>query len=395
MDISEQRRIVDRLLSLIGNGTTDLAPQSYERDVLAYYDPARFILERKILFRQTPLWAGFTNDVANPGDFITYDDSGVPILVIRQENGSLSGFVNSCRHRGTRLVDDAFGTLKAIRCPYHGWCYNTSGNLVAVPFRQGFPNMDWATRGLIQVPVAEKYGMIFVRATPGPPIDVAEHLGHLGEELASWNVETAVRVHTKSINSKINWKFALDVFAEGYHFSILHKNTIDKLTYNNVMTYDSFGRHYRLAFPSKQILTLKDKPRDKWVPLDHLSFVYFIFPNISLNVTGAKVPTVRVFRICPGNAVDESITHHTLYSRIPVESVDHRSALIKHFNYMHEVVAREDHKVAVTAQSAVSSGAQSSFIFGRNEPSLIQLHRQFDEAVSHGPTGAMPPAKIP
>jgi phenylpropionate dioxygenase-like ring-hydroxylating dioxygenase large terminal subunit len=382
MNLSQQQCIVERLLTLVRQRSTDLAPAPYERETLAYYDPARFSLEKDLLFRRTPLWAGFSSDAPTPGDFITHYDSGVPLLIVRQENGELSAYINSCRHRGSRLVDHPYGNQRVIRCPYHGWSYAGCGDLIGVPFQQGFPDLDRTSRGLIQVPVAEKYGMIFVRATPGPPIDLAKHLGHLGEEFASWNVGTAIRVHTKSITSPINWKFALDVFAEGYHFSVLHKDTINRLTYNNVMTYDSFGRHYRLAFPSKQIDRLEGKPRDEWVPLDNVSFVYYIFPNISLNVTGASVPTVRVFRICPGATVGESVTHHMLYSRVPVASEKERAALIDHFDYMHNVVELEDHKVAITAQVAVASGAQPTFIFGRNEPSLIQLHRQFDEAIA-------------
>lgn len=382
MNVLGQQQIVERLLAHIANRSTDLAEHSYERDVRAYYDPERFVLEKKVFFRETPLWAGFTSDVASPADFIRHDDSGVPILIIRQEDGSLGAYINSCRHRGTRLVDEPCGRLNLIRCPYHGWVYSIAGDLVAVPFQQGFPGLDRTGRGLIPVPVAEKYGMIFVRATPGPPIDLLEHLGILGEELESWNVGAACRVHDKTIDSPINWKFALDVFAEGYHFSVLHRNTINRLTFNNVMTYDAFGRHYRLVFPSKQIQSLKQQPRDEWAPLEYLSFVYYIYPNISLNITGAKAPTVRVFRICPGETVGQSFTHHTLYSRVWVDSKQQRDALVDHFDYMHDVVEHEDHRVAISAQSVVASGAQNAFLFGRNEPSLIHLHRQFDEAIA-------------
>jgi phenylpropionate dioxygenase-like ring-hydroxylating dioxygenase large terminal subunit len=383
---THQIAIVERLLALIRGRTTDMAPRPYERDVSAYHDPVRLEQEKEILFRRVPLWAAFSSDLSRPGDFVTHNDTGVPILIVRRADGGLGAFINVCRHRGTILVGERCGHSRDVfRCPYHGWSYKHNGSLFGVPFPEGFAGMDRSTRGLIPVPVAEKFGMIFVCGTPGGEIDLDEHLGPLGPELESWGVGRACRIHEQPLESPIDWKFALDVFSEGYHFSVLHKDTIARLTYTNVMTYDAIGPHYRLAFPSLDLDFLRDIPKQDWEPLDYLSFVYYIYPNISLNVTGAKVPTVRVFRIVPGLRVGHSITHHTLYSRAPVEDEAAREMLLKHFDYMHKVVEVEDHRVAITAQAALAAPTQKSFIFGRNEPSLIQIHSQFDRALAGRP----------
>src|SRR5262249_47895707 len=134
--------------------------------------------------------------------------------------------------------------------------------------------------------------------------------------------------------------------------------------------------------PSLNINILRSTPQQDWVPLDHLSFVYYVYPNLSVNVTGAKVPTVRVFRIVPGRDAGHSLTHHTLYTAKPVDEAEERELLLRHFDYMHKVVALEDHRVAVHAQAALAARAQKTFVFGRNEPSLIHMHRQFDRMLA-------------
>src|ERR1700724_687873 len=103
MDRVDQIGIVERLLRLIEAQSTDMAPQPYERDAAAYDDQARFEHEKDLFFRRTPLWAAFSSDLSELGDFITNDDSGVPILIVRRDDGELGAYMNVCRHRGTRV----------------------------------------------------------------------------------------------------------------------------------------------------------------------------------------------------------------------------------------------------------------------------------------------------
>jgi carnitine monooxygenase subunit len=389
MQRDQQVAVVERLLDLVEHRTTDLADAPYERTASAYDDPSRFACERELFFRRTPLWSGFSGELPEPGDFLTTADSGVPIVVVRQDDGTLAAFLNVCRHRGTQVVCQSAGHADELHCPYHGWSYGRDGHLARVPFGRGFPGMDRVQRSLVRVPVAERWGLVFTCATPGLEIDLEEHLGPLGPELASWGVGNVRRLHERTIESPINWKLALDVFAEGYHFDVLHSRTIAHMTHDNVMTYDRLGRHYRLAFPARTIESLRRQPVESWEPLNHLSFVYYLYPNISLNVTGAKVPTVRVFRIVPGPDVAFSTTRHTLFSRKMPEDPVESKLLFDHFDSMHDVVEREDHSVAIRAQAALAARAQTTLIFGRNEPSLIHMHEQYDDMLARATeTGA-------
>src|SRR5580692_11832697 len=101
--------LAERVLSLAERRTTDMATAPCERDISTYRDPARFKLEKKAIFRSLPIWAGFSSDLRSPGDFLTHDATGLAIVIVRQEDGTLAAFLNACRHRGARIVTSEAG----------------------------------------------------------------------------------------------------------------------------------------------------------------------------------------------------------------------------------------------------------------------------------------------
>jgi phenylpropionate dioxygenase-like ring-hydroxylating dioxygenase large terminal subunit len=391
MNRKDQIALIERLLDLIDRRTPDMANTCYERDATAYYDPARFEAEKEALFRRTPLWAGFSCDLPEPNNFLTHYDTGVPILVVRKGDGTVAAYANICRHRGTRLVEEPCGRgRKTFSCPYHGWTYDHDGRLIGIPYSEGFKDLDRTKHGLMPMPVAEKFGMIFVCGTPGMNIDLELHLGDIGRELESWGLATVHPVCKRSIDVPINWKLALDTYAEGYHFSKLHHQTIAQLSHTNVATYDRFAPHYRLCFPALSIAELRNQSKELWNPLEYMSLVYYIFPNLSLNVTGTRRRTIRVFKIVPGKDVGHSTTVHNAYSVPFIENKIMRESFMQHFDYMHRVIRDEDYAVAIGVQEGLASGFVKTFVFGRNEPALIDMHKHFDFMLSDtrtlGPT---------
>jgi nitrite reductase/ring-hydroxylating ferredoxin subunit len=108
----------------LDNRTTDAEPAPTFVPVDAYAD------ESTRLFRELPLVVGHVSQLAAPGDFFTHDATGVPLLVVRGDDGELRAFLNVCRHRGTRVEPAACGTRKAFVCPYHAWSYGCDGALI-------------------------------------------------------------------------------------------------------------------------------------------------------------------------------------------------------------------------------------------------------------------------
>src|ERR1700761_9616221 len=112
--------------------------------------------ERRMILAE-PVIVGHVSQLRQPGDFITHRDCGVPLLVVRQDDGGIKAFVDACRHRGARVCTAASGSAQAFTCPYHGWTYRRDGALLRVP-RDGFPNLDTAKSGLVELPCEARHG---------------------------------------------------------------------------------------------------------------------------------------------------------------------------------------------------------------------------------------------
>lgn len=151
-------------------GTTDLADAVSFNPVSAYTCPQRLARESALLFRKYPLLMGLSNQIPQPGDHFTDDLSGIPILVVRGQDGRARAFHNVCRHRGACLAEGC-GRQKSFVCPYHGWTYGLKGESRGMPDQRSLPGVDKAAYGLSPLPLAERHGLLWVQAqrrTGGP-----------------------------------------------------------------------------------------------------------------------------------------------------------------------------------------------------------------------------------
>ncbi|RXM07774.1 Rieske (2Fe-2S) protein, partial [Citrobacter sp. AAK_AS5] len=83
--------------------------------------------------------------------------AGVPLLVVRQEDGTVRAFANVCRHRGARVVEEVCGNARSFRCPYHGWTYGSDGRLRAIPERAAVSGIDQSERALVPLPAEQRH----------------------------------------------------------------------------------------------------------------------------------------------------------------------------------------------------------------------------------------------
>src|SRR5262249_30340942 len=149
---------------------------------------------------------------------------GTPILLTRASDGRVRALANVCRHCGARLADGA-GEARRFTCPFHAWVYDLEGRLAGVPMGSAFDGLCREEKGLVELPVAERYGLVVGRLRPGPPVDIDAYLGpELAQELgllglADW--ETFREPHVHAVDA--NWKVTLDTFRENYHFDYLHR----------------------------------------------------------------------------------------------------------------------------------------------------------------------------
>ena len=242
-----------KLLSYLDMRTTAMADSVYHNPVDDYTCPRQAALEREAFFRRGAVNIGLSCLLPDPGDWMTHDYTSVPILLVRQPDGSLRASLNVCRHRGARVAEGCGGNASSFSCPYHGWTYGLDGALVARPDERSFATVDRAVCGLRAVPVVEKYGMIWVCPTPGATLDVDGLLDGLATDLSAYGFATFHHYETRVLQRRINWKLAVDTFLESYHLNALHGDTISPLFYANRSTFEGFGPNLRWILPRRTI----------------------------------------------------------------------------------------------------------------------------------------------
>ena len=119
-----------------------------------YTDPRVEALERRTVWSRTWQVVGRAAQVAEPGQFVTAEVGGEPVVVVRGADGVLRGFFNVCRHHAAAVMTAPCGRADRLRCPYHGWTYDLAGRLRGVPEFDGVRDFDRDANGLVPVSVA-------------------------------------------------------------------------------------------------------------------------------------------------------------------------------------------------------------------------------------------------
>ena len=115
-----------------------------------YTDPLFYQREIEAIFSKGWCFVGREDELANTGDYLTYDGAPGPIIVIRTESGEIKAFFNSCRHRGTRLLTGK-GSTRQIVCPYHSWVYSCDGELRRAPGMEDTLHFEKTTQHLLRI----------------------------------------------------------------------------------------------------------------------------------------------------------------------------------------------------------------------------------------------------
>lgn len=171
----------------------------------------------------TRIWhvAGRTAELEEPGDYVVHTFMKESVICVRQDDGSIKAFYNSCRHRGMRLVT-ASSSVDSFSCPYHGWRYGTDGVLQFAQDVHDFPQGDPCGKLSLRELRCDTWGgfVWYTMDDAAPPL--AEFLHPMPEVNAGYPMDTAVRVAWFRIALNANWKFVTDNFSESYHTRTAH-----------------------------------------------------------------------------------------------------------------------------------------------------------------------------
>jgi len=189
------------------------------------YTSADFLaLEECEIFRKEWLCVGRDSALKQPGDYVTADIAGQPVVVLRGDDGELRAFSNVCLHRMSILLEGR-GNVRRIVCPYHAWNYSLDGALRGAPLmeqQQGFCKEHYA---LPQVRCDTWQGWVYVTLDPSLP-PVAERLTDLTALIDVYGMSSYVETFYEEHVWNTNWKLLAENFMESYHLPMLHRATV-------------------------------------------------------------------------------------------------------------------------------------------------------------------------
>jgi len=276
-------------------------------------------------------------------------------LLVRDREGALRAFANSCRHRGTRLVD-APCAAKALVCPYHGWTYGLDGALLHVPHEAAFAGVDLARRGLVERPaVAERAGLVWLGG---------DGAGDLAGDLEAIGLADHVPFRRAHATRRCNWKLVIEAFLDGYHVRFLHRDSVYRFFIDAASLAEPAGHHIRAVTARR---ALRDSPPDAQVrELGTAS--YLIFPA---TIIIEHPDFVSIMQVAP-EAPDVTVWDHLML--VPRARAGETEHWDKSWQLIEETVfQREDLWVCEQIQRGLAAGSEE-LLFGTLEIGVRWFH---------------------
>jgi len=274
-----------------------------------YTDPTFFALEQQLVFSTSWVPIAIADQVTH-GRMLVRQLGNKSVVLTRNANDELRGFLNSCRHRGTELAESDCDIGSVIRCPYHRWGYDLDGTLVATPRfgDAGVDDFDPADFPLHQVRVAQ-WGVLVFGCLDPTTMPLQEWIGDLAERTGAYQLEQWRTVETQDLTINANWKLISENFQEYYHLTWVHPEL------SKVSRVDD---HYRYQGPGlycgQTTTPVSSDDRNDWTAMppavgltesDAQSGRFLaIFPNVLLSLLPNHVFVMMLQPVAPGRTVE-------------------------------------------------------------------------------------------
>lgn len=191
-----------------------------------YTDPSIFAEELQKIWYRTWVFVGHESEVAQPNDYVRKKLGPQDVIMTRDREGEIHLLLNRCAHRGNQVCDDAKGNSGTFRCPYHGWTFRNTGELIGFPFFKGYGErkLDLA---MGRVPRVDSYGGFVFGSFAADGPSLIEHLGDAAGEidrLTRLSPEGKVELTAGWLQhtSRANWKLLAENETDGYHPQFVH-----------------------------------------------------------------------------------------------------------------------------------------------------------------------------
>ncbi|MGQ0799448.1 MAG: aromatic ring-hydroxylating oxygenase subunit alpha [Pseudomarimonas sp.] len=330
-----------------------------------YIDERILALERRTVFSRTWQMVGRIDQVREPGQYLTCELAGEPILVVRGDDHVLRGFFNVCRHHAAAVMTELQGCAKNLRCPYHGWTYALDGALKGTPSFTSECNFDRSTLGLKPVTTAIWEQWVFVRLdAEGPSLE--EFLGHpLIAQIGALQLQHLHWFERRHYFFDCNWKVFVDNYLDGgYHVPHLHKGLSSVLDFKNYTIEN--GRHHCLQ--ASPVVQSQDQ-QFAAVRKGERALYYWLHPNFMLNWYEGMMDTNLVLPL--GLDRTEVIFDFYFADVSPAASAHNRASID-----VGNIVQDEDMAICKSVQRGLNSRAYSTGrLSARREAGEHLFHR--------------------
>jgi phenylpropionate dioxygenase-like ring-hydroxylating dioxygenase large terminal subunit len=361
--------LIEELLGLREAKSHYLDDEVEFNSVDQYQSEVIFQRERDHMFARLPAVAAHVSELPNPGDFVKREIAGRSILVTRDALGEVHAFINICRHRGTQLVNDESGCKHRFTCPYHAWSYANTGELLSGPHMDaGFPDLDKAQYSLKSLQCEERFGFVWVIATPDVSFDFDAYYAPIAAEAEGLDLANMAIAHEEKKIHNSNWKILVEGGIESYHFKVAHRKTIGPYFEDNLSSYQMLGDHMRSVLMRSSMHVLRDQPTDQWRLRDHANIIYTFFPTTQLLVQSDHVVWINSRPVSAGQ------TELRLATLAPKS----RLAEEAYWQKNHQITSttlNEDFVIGESIQNGFASGANDVITFGRFEGALPEFNR--------------------
>jgi choline monooxygenase len=317
-----------------------------------YTDPEILQRERERIFLPAWQYVGHTGQLAEPGYFAT-EVVGAPVVVTRDRDGELRGFVNVCRHRG-HVVAEGEGSRESLQCPYHAWTYGLDGRLRAAPRSEEEPDFPQDELGLVPVAVDTWGPFLFANVGSGSE-PLADALGSLPAQVAELGLDVGSLVHHSRWEAEIeaNWKIVCENFLECYHCQVAHPGFSELIDVSpEAYVLSSDGRLSTQHGPLRTVTPEDELPRSQF---------HFLWPGLEINIFPGR-PNISIGPSVP-RTPDRTWRFLDYFFGPDVEQ-----AWIDDLLAFDDQVGREDASLVAGVQRGVASGAlERGVLMGQSE----------------------------
>ena len=332
----------------------------------AFVDPGFLRLELSTLFARTWLVvpqeisseANFQESLANSGSRVPLNLLGIPLFLLKGQDGMLSCFPNVCTHAWHALVESP-SVGGGVICPQHGRQFDLQGRFVA---QSGFEKMDNFPREsdhLKRFKVDQLGPLVFV-STGSPLAAFRDFTNEISRSMPGIRFEKLARHRVEGEVREVdgNWKQHAWNYMDNFHIRFVHKgpgglaDAIDMPSYRTELHQFSalqwaYAVDPKYGFDPK---LLADRFRDPDNPSRRVfALWWFIFPNVALNFYPWGL-SVNVYMPIPGRPDKTSFLWYQY-------ALDEEKFRQRNKIWLNEQVDAED----IEAISLVTKGANSGF----------------------------------